>query len=130
MHALTRPYVGYGLHRLYVLDVIDELVVQSQPAMPRLRKARQALVTPGGPPHDGGATVGNTNSPGPQDVPEGWHVWQTDSGHWWATRRKAYDPREEAAGAWRTVEAPTEEQLRAAIDAQEAIVARAWGRAR
>lgn len=111
-----------------MLDVIDELVVQSQPAMPRLRKARQALVTPGGPPHDGGATVGNTNSPAPQDDPAGWHVWKSESGHWWATRRKAYDPREEAAGAWRTVDADDRAELRAAIDAQEAIAARAKGR--
>ena len=72
----------------------------------------------------------NNPNPVPEDIPDGWHAWQTPSGHWWASRNKAYDPREESAGAWRTVDAEDRDELRRAIDAQEDIAARAWGRVR
>lgn len=67
-------------------------------------------------------------NPAAEDIPDGWHAWQSTGGHWWASRDKPYEPREEKAGAWRTVDGDDVEQLRAEIAKQEAIVDQAWGR--
>ncbi|MFC0862010.1 MULTISPECIES: hypothetical protein [Sphaerimonospora] len=50
---------------------------------------------------------------------EGWKVWHSDAGRLWATRTRPFRPDEERAGAYRTVDADTDEQLAALITEQE-----------
>ena len=49
----------------------------------------------------------------------GWQVFLSDRGRFWASRRKPFSPQAMYAGAERTVDADTFEQLRAETARQE-----------
>ncbi|GII76654.1 hypothetical protein Sru01_16360 [Sphaerisporangium rufum] len=54
---------------------------------------------------------------------EGWHIWRSDHGRWWATRDRPFDAQAARDGAARTVDGDTEVEVRRAISEQESIAA-------
>jgi hypothetical protein len=54
-----------------------------------------------------------------EPVFEGWRIWRSDTGRYWATRAQPFSHVAEHAGAARTVDADTLPQLRRSIAEQE-----------
>ncbi|MBP2704353.1 hypothetical protein JOL79_11070 [Microbispora sp. RL4-1S] len=55
----------------------------------------------------------------------GWRLWRSDVGRFWATREQRFPPAAEAAGAERTVDADTLDELAQVVAEQDAQAARA-----
>ncbi|GII84617.1 hypothetical protein Ssi03_26070 [Sphaerisporangium siamense] len=54
---------------------------------------------------------------------EGWALFVSDAGRYWATRVKPFSDAEGTAGAWRTVDADDERTLALEIAEQESLAA-------
>ncbi len=55
---------------------------------------------------------------------EGWHVWKSDTGRWWAARKASLTAGKSSAGCAQYLEADSPEGLRDQIAADEALSAR------
>jgi hypothetical protein len=54
---------------------------------------------------------------------EGWHVWKSDTGRWWAARKVTLTAGESSAGCAQYLEADSPGELRDQIIADEALSA-------
>lgn len=52
---------------------------------------------------------------------EGWHVWESDTGRWWAARKATLTAGESSAGCAQYLEADSPGELRDQIAAQDAL---------
>jgi hypothetical protein len=55
---------------------------------------------------------------------DGWHVWKSDTGRWWAARKMTLTAAESSAGCAQYLEADSPGELRDQIIADEALSAR------
>lgn len=55
---------------------------------------------------------------------EGWHVWLSDTGRWWAARKTSLTAAESSAGCVQYLQADSPEELREQIIAEETLSAR------
>jgi hypothetical protein len=55
---------------------------------------------------------------------EGWHVWESDTGRWWAARKATLTAAESSAGCAQYLQADTARELGDQIAADEALSAR------